>query len=57
MDELLQTKVIPNFLCEYFDEIFIGRWAILVNLVSILYFEEFKMVSVCPAQRRATQAG
>ena len=46
MDDVLLTKVIPSLISEHIDEICIGRWAILLNLVGIPCFGEFYLAYV-----------
>ena len=49
MDDVLLTEVIPSLLSKHTDEICIGRWAILLNLVGIPCIEELNLAYVSGA--------
>ena len=49
MDDVLLIKVIPSLLSEHIDEICVGRWAILLNLLGIPCIEELDLAYVSGA--------
>ena len=49
IDEVLLAEVIPSLLSEHADEIYIGRWAILLDLVGIPCVEELNLAYVSGA--------